>query len=215
MDIKYVELNEDTVSEKKKDKLPLSVKVPAFLSVFFYGIAVGFGYMVVDSHKTIIETFTNLVYNEEPFPYSLRFMIIYFFVYILFMILMLTTKSYSRKRVGRLLLGLYCLINCFVPVVDRIVIFDAYKHNYFYTAAVCELDSLITLSTNIFTVISTMFMLVAIGRFGMCNVKKGKSDDEDISGKSERISRSERSDDKEEKVIFGDNEDDNGGFVKY
>ena len=133
----------------------------------------------------------------------------------LFMILMLTTKSYSRKRVGRLLLGLYCLINCFVPVVDRIVIFDAYKHNYFYTAAVCELDSLITLSTNIFTVISTMFMLVAIGRFGMCNVKKGKSDDEDISGKSERISRSERSDDKEEKVIFGDNEDDNGGFVKY
>ncbi len=215
MDIKDVELIEDTVSEKKNDKLPLSVKAPMFLSVLFYGIAVGFGYMVVDSHKTIIERFTNLVYNEEPFPYSLKFMIIYLFVYILFMILMLIAKSYSRKRVGRLLLGLYCLINCFVPVVDRIVIFDAYKHNYFYTAAVCELDALITLSTNIFTVISTMFMLVAIGRFGMCNVKKDESGDEDGYDKSVRKTGFERSDDKEEKVIFGDNEDDNGGFVKY
>jgi hypothetical protein len=207
MDIQDAELNEDVVREKKKkNKLPLSVKVPMLLSVLSYGLAVGIGYMVVENHRNIIETFTNLVYNQEIFPYSLRYMIVYLFVYILFAILMLTAKSYSRKRVGILMLGLYCLINSLLPVVDRLVIFDAYRRNNFYTAAAYELDSLITLSTNFFTVLSTMFMLVAIGRFGMCNVKKGESDDED---------RSEKSDDKEEKVIFGDKEEDNGGFVKY
>ena len=207
MDIKDMELNEDTVSgKKKKDKLPLSVIVPMLLSVLFYLIAVGIGYSVMENHRRIIETFTNLVYNQEQFPYSLRYMIVYLFVYILFMILMLTAKSYSRKRVGTLMLWLYCIMNCLLPVVDRLVIFDAYKRNNFYTAAAYELDSLITLSTHCFTVISTMFMLVAIGRFGMCNVKKGESDYED---------RSDKPDDKEEKVIFGDKEEDNGGFVKY
>ena len=75
MDIKDMELNEDTVSgKKKKDKLPLSVIVPMLLSVLFYLIAVGIGYSVMENHRRIIETFTNLVYNQEQFPYSLRYM---------------------------------------------------------------------------------------------------------------------------------------------
>ncbi|MCR4793126.1 MAG: hypothetical protein K5871_10260 [Lachnospiraceae bacterium] len=178
-------------------KLTLNIKVTMLVGVLLYAIATLVAYAFYANQRKVAEIITHLSVSEV-FPYALRYMIAYLIIYVFFTVVMFITKPSARRGAGAWMLVFYCIIHIIIPITDRLILIStANKYPSDVYAAIVNMDSIISFSTAPLIVVSSVLIVVSIGRFGISGTKKEDEADQ-------------------EPVIFTeDKEDDNGGFVKY
>ena len=149
--------------EDMKDK---RVKIPMYAAVLLQVVAAIIGWICYFSQKgTRFRAATPL--DEMVFPTALTGICVILFVHAICLLVMQTYEGVSKRGVGILMTGAYCLVHIFLHYISYVSNFFASRKGAEYVAAQSVLSSLITMLTVPFTTIGLILAVVAIARFGI------------------------------------------------
>lgn len=154
--------------------LPKEIKIPITVGVIIYGIALFidlFGVLFQKSVFTIMNApYELLSLDENIFPLTSVYQMIVMIMYIIFMLIMFRYKGSAKRVAGIVMIAVYCVVSVSYPVFNMIDNrITALLKGAGELAALGTLNSYITAFTLPFTVVSSVFVLIAIGRYGVMN----------------------------------------------
>lgn len=159
------------------------VKIPMIVSIISYGFAVLIdliGVMIPGLAFDIMGApFLKESFNGSIFPSVTCFQIIGIIMLIVFYLIMLRYKGSEKRVIGIIMIIAYCIINVVQPYVGI-------AEKQFYAGlfgaegltALATLESFIAMLTQPFTLVSTVSVMIAIGRFGI--IKRENNENSDI-----------------------------------
>ena len=89
-------------------------------------------------------------------------------MFIAFYLVMLTYKGSERRVVGIVMIVVYCVTNAAMPYIEIPVnqVIAGFQGADGVSAS-ASLKNFISISTSLFVIVSTVFVLIAIGRYGI------------------------------------------------
>lgn len=170
------------------------VKIPMIVGMILYGIA-----LLIDLIGVLIPdisyffTGASFRFDGFVFPLDTVFQIIGMIMLIVFYMTMLKYKGANKRSAGIAMIAIYCVINVVFPYIG---VFErqiaAQMIGSEYLTAVILLETYIALFTKPFTFVSTVFVIIAIGRYIIINdtntqyngwtteIKEGQQNDQNI-----------------------------------
>ncbi len=157
--------------------LQKDIKIPIMIGVILYGIALFidlFGVLFQKSVFTIMNApYELLSLDENIFPLISVYQMIIMIMYIIFMIVMFSYKGSAKRAVGIVMTAVYCVLSVAYPFIGNYVQMLAAKlKSSLELAAVSGLTSYISMYTSPFVIVSSVFIIIAIGRYGMIRTDK-------------------------------------------
>lgn len=180
--------------------LQKEIKLPMIIGIILYGAALLIdliGVLIPDIAYALMGTsFLKGSFDGFIFPLYTLFQIIGMIMLIVFYLAMLKYKGNDKRVVGIVLIVIYCVISVVLPYFEISESqFYALSYGENGLAAFGTLRSYITLFTRPFTTVSTVFVFIAIGRYGISKtqqnndtfyngwtteIKEGQENDESI-----------------------------------
>lgn len=150
------------------------IKIPMIVGMALYGMALLIDLCGVFSPDTVynimIAPFLVGVVDEFIFPVTSVFQIIIMVMYIVFFMVMLRYKGRSRRTAGIIMAALYCSVSLVCPYVEALQTYIASQlHGAEYLSSLMTMRSFIGYYTSPFVTISTVLLLISIGRYGVNN----------------------------------------------
>jgi hypothetical protein len=159
------------------------VKIPMFVGIILYGIALLIdliGVLIPDlAYVTMGATYLKDHFNGFIFPSVTIFQIIGIIMLITFYMVMQKYNGPEKRIVGIIMIVIFCVINVVQPYI-RIAETQAYASfsGEKGLSALTTLESFIAMFTQPFTLVSTVFVMIAIGRYGI--IKRENNNNSDI-----------------------------------
>ncbi len=159
------------------------VKIPMIVGIISYGFAfliclIGVMFPGI-AYDIMGASFLKDRISVTIFPSYIVFQIISIIMLIVFFLVMLKYKGSGKRIIGIVMIVLSCLINIVQPYIG---IAEKQAYSGFYGAeglsALGTLESFFALFTQPFTLVSTVFVIIAIGRYGV--IKHDNNDNSDI-----------------------------------
>ncbi len=149
--------------------LSKQIKTPMIVGTILYGIAVIIDLCSVFVQKSVFPLYAadiGLYLDELVLPFVTIEHIIVMLMFAVFFLVFLKYKGKSRKAAGIAMIVVYCLIGIISPYISSIfTIISAKFKGADYLAALSALDQFIAATTTPFTVVATVFVIIAIGRY--------------------------------------------------
>ena len=148
--------------------LEKEVKIPMIIGTARYGLALVIGALGEIMQKQLLPLlFTHSLDKTVPIsilaPLFVRFLMIG-----VFMTVLLSYKGNARRVAGIIMLVVYSVIGIIVPFLSTIAsVFMARSSEIECIAAYNELNSMIYMITSPITLVSSVLVLVALGRYGV------------------------------------------------
>ncbi len=142
------------------------IKTPMIIGIVLQGLAVviALGCYLLQG---ALPTMSNLKTGETVFPDSMITMVITLLLHIITLLVMQTYEGESRRMIGGILAAAYCIVNVATPIISRITAFFDSRKGAVFIAAKGVLASMISMLSSPFTIISLVFVLIAVGRYGV------------------------------------------------
>ena len=154
--------------------LQKDIKIPIMIGVILYGIAMLIDLGGVLLQKSVFELMGApselLSLENNIFPLLTVCQIVVMAMYSAFLLIMFRYKGADRRTVGIVMIVVYCIINVSYPffnIADKW--FTSHLKGAKELAALGTLESYITMFTSPFTTVAAVFVLIAIGRYGILN----------------------------------------------
>lgn len=149
--------------------LSKEIKTPMIVGIILYGIAVLIDLCSVFAQQAVFPLYgvdIGFYLNELVLPFVTVEHIIVMIMFVVFLIIMLKYKGNSRKTAGVAMIVVYCLIVIISPYLSWYTnIFDGKFKGAHYLAALSALSNFVSFATTPFIVISTVFVIIAVGRY--------------------------------------------------
>ena len=148
------------------------IKIPMIIGIILYGIALLIDLLCVGLQRVLISFQVTVTKEFIIFPFILVSHIAILLMYIIFLILMLKYRGSSRKTAGIIMIVIYSVVNVAYPYLIMLSnqISNATGSALYgteYIVAKTALEWFIEVTTVPFTVVSSVFVLIAIGRYGI------------------------------------------------
>lgn len=144
------------------------VSVPMIAGIIFYGISVGLGFLCALNTESILKLYTTVDYKENIFPFSLYFGVIVLALYIGFYFIMKSCNGKNNRVLGIIMLiayGIPGIITTFSSMGE--IVLSGRTKGAEYLAAYSAVNNALTFVRTPFMAVSSILVLVAIGRFGI------------------------------------------------
>ena len=152
--------------------LQKDIKIPIMIGVILYGIALLIDLGGVLLQKSVFElmgaSYELLALKDNIFPLLTVYQIVVMAMYSAFLLIMFRYKGADRRTVGIVMIVVYCIISVsypFINIADKW--FTSHLKGAKELAALGTLESYITMFTSPFTTVAAVFVLIAIGRYGI------------------------------------------------
>lgn len=160
-----------------------------FVGIILYAIA-----LVVDligvlfpalAYATMGATYLKEHFIGFIFPSVTIFQVIGIIMLITFYMVMQKYNGPEKRIVGIIMIVIFCVINVIQPYI-RIAEAQAYANlsGEKGLAALSTLESFISMFTQPFTIVSTVFVMIAIGRYGI--IKRENNENSDIKAGTDK-----------------------------
>ena len=149
------------------------IKIPMIVAIVLYGVA-----LLIDLCGVILQKWV-LVFMGAPgslefsdgfvFPITTVFQIICMIMYIVFFLIMLRYKGSEKRIIGIVMIVIYCVLTVLPPYIQTAVTrFDAVLgESVGYVITTATLTSFRSMFITPFTTVSTVFLMIAIGRYSI------------------------------------------------
>ncbi|MBQ9482965.1 MAG: hypothetical protein IJU82_02135 [Ruminiclostridium sp.] len=146
------------------------VKIPMIVGIILYAAALLIDLIAVFAQEAVFDFMgaSNLRLDSLFFPYITVCQIIDMAMFIAFYLVMLTYKGSERRVVGIVMIVVYCVTNAAMPYIEIPVnqVIAGFQGADGVSAS-ATLKNFISISTSLFVIVSTVFVLIAIGRYGI------------------------------------------------
>jgi hypothetical protein len=147
--------------------LQKNIKILMTIGVVVYAIALVIDIICVICQKSIVTGTMNISIDNNIFPFVLGYQLTAFLMYIVFFLVILTYDGNSKRTVGIVMLVVYSIVNILNPYINMISNAISARLGSEYLAVSSYLTGIISNITAPFVVVSTVLMLIAIGRYGI------------------------------------------------
>ncbi len=157
--------------------LKKEIKIPMITGVILYAVALIIDLTTVIMQRNVYRLMESdsltYAFKESVFPLISVYQIVVMVMYILFMIVMFSYKGSAKRAVGIVMTAVYCVLSVAYPFIGNYVQMLAAKlKSSLELAAVSGLTSYISMYTSPFVIVSSVFIIIAIGRYGMIRTDK-------------------------------------------
>ena len=165
------------------------IKIPMIVGIILYCVTI-----IIDLISVIIpgiaydimgSSFLKNQFNEFVLPSVTVFQTTGFIMLIAFYLIMLKYKGTEKRIVGIVMIVIFCVINIVQPyigIVEKKFFSDLFGAEGL--SALTTLESFISIFTHPFTLVSTVFVIIAIGRYGI--IKRENNDISDIKAGTDK-----------------------------
>ena len=144
------------------------IKLPMFLSLISYSVSFLIMVLLTLGQSSVQGVFMSNGTDVKIFPAAMFTGILTLLMYVVFSLYMITYKGDNAKTAEIVMLIVYVVVNLLMTYMTTIVASLFYsRKGAEYIAASSSLGSAISLCTAPFSVIASVLMIVAIGRFGV------------------------------------------------
>ncbi len=158
------------------------VRIPMLAGIVMYGLSIVASLLVSLNTKAVLLIFSTIEYEEgNVFPPAIFRSMIILALYIAFYFIMRSCNGKSNRLVGIILLIVYC-----IPGFAGV--FFSYLDNYLlvqkgteYVVAYSSVSTAISMVTFPFTLIASVLILAAIGRYGILEKEADSEEDNSSS----------------------------------
>ncbi len=159
------------------------VKIPMIVGVMLYGIVLMIDLLSVIFQKSVFESMNApdeiLNLEKSVFPPGFVNIIIVMIMLVAFLLIMFRYKGSSRRNVGIAMIVIYCITGIISPYINMIeTIITTKQQGARELSAITTLSTFSNLVTSPFATVSTVLVLIAIGRYG---ISKTQQNDDTIS----------------------------------
>ncbi len=142
------------------------IKTPMIIGIILQALAfvIAFGCYLLQSSVAFVQ---NVKIGGKVFPDTLITIVIVLLLHIIALLVMQTYEGESRRLVAGALAAAYCVVNVVSPIASRIAAFFDSRKGAEFLAAKSVLSSTISMLSSPFTFISLVFVLIALGRYGV------------------------------------------------
>ena len=145
--------------------LQKNIKILMTIGVVVYAIALVIDIICVICQKSIVTGTMNISIDNHIFPFVLGYQLTAFLMYIVFFLVILTYDGNSKRTVGIVMLVVYSIVNILNPYINMISNAISARLGSEYLAVSSYLTGIISNITAPFVVVSTVLILIAIGRY--------------------------------------------------
>ena len=138
------------------------------VGTILYGIAVILDLCSIIAQQVIFPLYADFGHylNEFVVPAVTIQQIIVMLMFIVFLLILLKYRGNSRKTAGIAMIVIYCLIGIITPYFSWLInILGAKFKGANYLAGLSALDNFIAAVTTPFTVVASVFVIIALGRY--------------------------------------------------
>lgn len=154
------------------------IKIPMIVGIILSAAAMGidlFSFASIETVYKIMNAPDSL--NVTVFPITAAIQIIFTIMFVVFLLIMLKYKGLSTKSAAVAMTVIYCLLTIAAPFIKSAYnIFVLNSGGADYVAAGATLENFIALCTPPFTVVSTVLIFIAIGRYSTVNTHQENND---------------------------------------